>query len=142
MKPLNGLILAALVAVALPLAAQTAESPPRYKWIATPCDTWGCAIAAMAQSNGDPNVIILPTKSNAHPWVVLKRMEIGVVDVPDDGAFIAECFGTMGEASARFSSVDSEKIPILITAPDGGMIVVCLHETQTPAPAKKRAVGH
>ena len=142
MKPLNGLILAALVAVALPLAAQTAESPPRYKWIATPCDTFGCAVAAMAQANGDRNVIILPTKSSAHPWLVLKRMEIGVVDVPDDGPFIAECFGTIGEASARFASVDKEEIPILITAPDGGMIVICLHDTQTPTQTKKRAVGH
>ena len=138
MKPLNGLIFAALLAVALPLAAQTAESPPRFKWFATPCDTWGCAIAAMAQSNGDPHVIILPTKSALHPWIVLKRMEIGVVDVPDDGPFIAECFGTMGEASARFSAIDSEKMPILITATDGGMIVICLHDSQPQA--KKRAV--
>jgi len=138
MKPLNGLILAALVAIALPLAAQTAESQPRYKWVATPCDTWGCAVAAMAQANGDPYVIILPTKSALHPWVVVKRMEIGVVDIPGDSAFDAECFGTMGEASARFSAIDTEKMPLLVTSTDGGMIVICLHDSQPQA--KKRAV--
>ena len=137
MKPLNGLIFGALIA-ALPLVAQTAESPPRYKWIATPCDTWNCALVAMAQSNGEPSVIILPTKSTAHPWIVLKRMEIGTVDIPEDGPFIAECFGTIGEASARFAETDKEKIPIVVTAPDGAMIVVCLHEE----PAKRRVVGH
>ena len=138
MKPLNGLIFAAFLLVAMPLAAQTADSPPRFKWVATPCDTWTCALVAMAQSNGDPSVIILPTKSTAHPWVVLKRIEIGSVDVADEGPFMAECFGTMGEASARFASYDQEKIPILVTAPDGGMIVICLHETQT----KRRVVAH
>lgn len=138
LKPWTGLILTALLLATLPLAAQTADSAPRYKWVATACDTWNCALVAMAQSNGDPYVIILPTKSTAHPWVVLKRMEIGVVEIPEDGTFTAECFGTMGEASARFSSYDSEKIPILITAPDGGMIVICLHDVQ----AKKRVVAH
>ena len=139
MKPLNGLVLAALVIAALPLAAQTADSPPRYKWIATPCDTWNCALVAMAQSNGDPSIIILPTKSTMHPWIVLKRIEIGSVDEPlDNGPFLTECYGTMGEASARFASAEKEKIPILVTAPDGAMIFVCLHEAE----AKRRVVAH
>ena len=136
MRTVTGLVFAALLAT-IPLAAQTANSPPRYKWMATPCDTWGCAIAAMAQANGDPYVIVLPTRSSAHPWVVLKRVEIGTVEDPVDPVFIAECFGGMTEASARFDAMDLEKIPILVTSTDGGIIVVCLHETQT---TKKRAV--
>jgi hypothetical protein len=138
MKPFTGLMLTALLTATLRLSAQTAESPPRYVWIATPCDTWGCAIAAIASANGDPFVIVLPTKSSAHPWVVLKRMLAGTIEGPIDGTFTAECFDTMLAASTRFDSIASDKIPILVTMPDGGMLVVCMHETQTIG--KRRSV--
>lgn len=138
MRTVTGLLLATLLVAGLPLAAQTAESPTRYVWAATPCDTWGCAIAAMATANGDPYVVVLPTKSNTHPWVVLKRTEAGILDGPADPVFVTEAYSTMGEASARFSAIDSEKIPMLVTTVDGGMIVLSFHETQTTS--KKRAV--
>jgi hypothetical protein len=130
MKTLTGLVVAALLLTAAPAVAQTAESQPRYTWVATACDTWGCAIAAMASANGDRNVVVLPTKSAAHPWVVLKRMEAGVVDGVIDPIFDLECFRELFDASARFASIDREKIPLLVTTTDGSMLVVCLHATE------------
>lgn len=138
MRTVTVLLLVAAIASVLPAAAQTAESPPRYKWIATPCDTWNCALAALALANGDPFVIVLPTRSSAHPWVVLKRVVVGSVE--EDPAvtptFDAECFGELGTASARFSALDPARFPLMLTTTDGGILVVCLHEVQT----KKRVV--
>jgi hypothetical protein len=138
MRTFNGLVLTALLLAGGSLAAQTAESPARYRWVATPCDTWGCSIAALAQGNGDPYVIVLPTKSSEHPWVVLKRVEAGIVEEPEgDPVFVAETYSTMLEASSRFSAIDIARLPILVTTTDGGMLVVGLHEAQI---GKKRSV--
>jgi hypothetical protein len=137
MRTFNGLVLTALLLAGSSLAAQTAESPPRYRWVATPCDTWGCSIAALAQGNGDPYVIVLPTRSSDHPWVVLKRVEAGIVEEPvGDPVFVTEVYGTMLEASTRFLAIDTTRLPLLVTTTDGGMLVVGLHESQT----KRRAV--
>lgn len=137
MKTLTGLVVAALVATSVPLAAQSAESKPRYMWVATPCDTWGCAVAALALANGDRNVLVLPTKSSAHPWIVLKRVEAGIVDGTIETPFTTEMFSEMIDASARFISIDSEKIPILVTTTDGAMLVISMPE---PEPTRRRAV--
>jgi hypothetical protein len=137
MKTFTGLVVTALVLAALPIAAQTAESQPHYQWVATPCDTWGCAIAAMASANGDRNVVVLPTKSNAHPWIVLKRIEGGILDGQMDTTFSVEPFSEMLDASARFLSIDREKIPLLVTTTDGSMLVVFM---QAPEPTRRRVV--
>ena len=135
MKRFTGLVVAVFLLAALPAAAQTAESQPRYRWFATPCDTWGCAIAAMASANGDRFVIVLPTKSTAHPWVVLKRTDAGFTEGTVDPTFQVEGFSDLAVAAARFSSIEKEQIPILVTTTDGGMLVVAMHGKE---PTKRR----
>lgn len=138
MKTVTGLLFVVLLLASTPLLAQTAESQPYYKWVASPCDTWGCAVAAMADGKGDPYVIVLPTKSTAYPWIVLKRMEAGVVELPaGPQVFAVETFGSMLEASIRFGAIEHEKIPILVTTTDGGMLVI---QMQGEEPTKRRAV--
>jgi hypothetical protein len=91
----------------------------------------------LATAQGDPRVFVLPTNSPDHPWIVLKRELIGSVEGPIDNTFMVECFSTMGEASARYASIETMKAPMLVTTTDGSMLVICLHEPQT----KRRAVA-
>ena len=137
MKRLTGLVVVTVFLLAVPLDAQEAISRPRYKWLATPCANWSCALAAMALAQGDPYVFVLPTKSTDHPWIVLKRQEIGVVDGTVDNTFEVDSFSGVGEATARYSSIETLKAPMLVTTMDGSMLVVCLHEPMT----KRRAVA-
>lgn len=138
MARLTGLVIAAALFIATPLAAQIAVSDPHTMWTAVPCATWTCALSAMADAAGDPYVLILPTKSSDHPWVILKRVPIGTTDgLTIDETFDIEVFGGIGEASARFSAIDRMKVPILVTTTDGGMIVVALRNAET----KRRSVS-
>ena len=137
MRMFTGLFVAALfVLCAVPAGAQEFGSQPRYQWLATPCEKWSCAIAAMATSEGDPFFVVLPTKSSEHPWVVLKRVEAGSVEGPVDNTFTIESYSAMSEASARFASIDTLNVPMLVTTVDGGMLVVRL----TAPVSKRRAV--
>lgn len=113
-----------------PVSAQEAESPPRYVWVATQCADWGCALEAMALAQGDRTVMILPTRSAAWPWVVVKRMLAGSIDLSDDSVFHAECFSHVGEASARYETIDGTRSPLLVSTVDGGMLVVCLRDPE------------
>ncbi|HUP59855.1 MAG TPA: hypothetical protein VNA69_05500 [Thermoanaerobaculia bacterium] len=140
MPRLSRFLLAAPFLFAPALLAQTAESVPIYRWVATPCENWGCAIAALAAANGDPYVIVLPSKSTERPWVVLRRVLAGVMVYPQDDTYVVEYFSAIGEASARFASVDSARYPILVTTVDGGMIVICLRNPQQSP--RRRAVAH
>jgi len=137
MKRLTGLVLFALLT--LPLVAQTAESPPRYQWTAIPCAKWSCALAALAEADGNLFVLVLPTKSSEHPWVVLKRVEAGSIEGPLDETFSVECFGGMIEASSRYSAIDHVRVPMMVTTVDGGMLVVSLSDVNV---TRRRSVGH
>ena len=139
MRRFTGLVVAALLLASLPLAAQTAQSPPRYTWLATPCAKASCALAAMAEADGDKFVIALPTRSSEFPWVVLKRVETGSIEGPVDETFAVECFGGMIEASSRYSTIDSAHVPIMVTTTDGSMLVVCLKDINV---TRRRSVGH
>jgi hypothetical protein len=134
------LLFGALFLVAVPVGADDGPvSTPIYRWLATPCQTWGCAIGALAEANGDPHVVMLPTKSPHYPWVVLRRVEAGAFDGPIDTTFDVECFSKMVDASLRFDAIPTAHMPMLVTTPDGGMLVVCLKDLSAP-PARRRAV--
>src|SRR5687768_4164103 len=137
MKRLTGLVIVTAVLLTASVDAQEAISQPRYKWMATPCANWSCALAAMAVAQGDPYVFVLPTKSTDHPWIILKRQEIGVVDGPIDNTFEVEGYSGVSEATARYVSIETLKAPMLVTTMDGSMLVICLHESMT----KRRAVA-
>lgn len=136
MKRLTGLVVVACTLLAVPLAAQTSVSEPHSMWFATPCD-WTCALAALATAKGDRSVFVLPTNSGDHPWIILKRQQIGSVEGPIDNTFHVESFSAVAEASARYSSLDVMRAPILVTTTDGGMLVISLNSPQT----RRRAVS-
>lgn len=131
-------ILVIAVAMTVTLEAQQAEEPPRYVWVAYSCPDWGCALEELALAAGDRHVMVLPTRSAAHPWVVIKRLRSGSIVIDEDSVFVAECFGTMADASLRFDGIDTARAPLLVTASDGGMLVICLREGD----GRQRSVRH
>jgi hypothetical protein len=112
--------------------------PISHIWIALPCDTWDCALSALVVGGSDGQVMALPTTSDSHKWVVLQRVVSGSVAVSPDNPFLIETFPNMTDGSARFSALDHNAAPLLVTAKTGDIIVVSLRQ---PEP-KRRAAGH
>ena len=62
--------------------------------------------------------------------VNIRRIPGGSVYVPPDNPFEIDGFGTMGEAAARFASLDGNTFPMMITAPDGQILVIRLRQPE------------
>ena len=106
--------------------AQTNTNPIRWTWIATTCDSWDCAAAAIAVAHGDRYVFAYPTGRDDHKWVVLKRVEEGSVYVPDDEPYACQVFDTVPDAGSAFVMTDSCHAPLIMSVPDGRAVVVSL----------------
>ena len=132
----------ALIALALltPLQAQQVCPcvPIAYEWVAVPCDSWNCAASAVLLANG-ANVVPLPTTSNDFTWVVLKRMAVGSATISPDAPFKVDGFDGLTEASARFFTIDHQLQPMLITVPDGKVLVIA---RTSPEKSRSRVVSH
>lgn len=115
--------------------------PIRYTWIATSCTNWNCAAAELVLADGSPNVIVLPTKDETHPWLVLRRVEEGSVFVPDEEPFACEMFDGVSEASARFIATDSCHAPMILNVPDGRAVVMSLKKCGEGG-TRRRAASH
>jgi hypothetical protein len=138
MKPL---ILA--LAILLPTAAASAQEitpPVEYTWITTSCETWDCAASAFVLSAGDRNVIVLPTRSEKRPWLVLRRVQAGSVFIPEDEPFSCEVFGQMNEAVIRYNGLDGCMSPLLLNTPDGRAVVMSMAKCETAG--RRRSAGH
>jgi hypothetical protein len=109
--------------------------PLTYEWVASPCETWECAQAALAVAHGDPYVVAMPT-AGSWKWVVLRRVVSGSFIVSPESPFGVELFDGVAEASARFASLDHDALPILMSTVDGKMVVVSLRPS-----VRRRAVG-
>lgn len=118
--------------------AQTTK-PIRYTWIVTSCEHWNCAASELVLANGSADVIVLPTKSEGRPWIVLRRVEEGSIFLPEDEPFTCEVFDGVDGASARFASMASCHAPIILNVPDGRAVVMSLQRCSTE---KRRAAGH
>lgn len=99
-------------------------TPKGYTWTVTACQTWNCAASALVLANGDPSVIALPTASHKFSWVVLRREAGGAVHIPDDAPFQVEQFDAIAPATARYSSIESSRSPMLITTSDGTTLII------------------
>lgn len=110
-----------------------------YTWMATPCETWNCAAAALVLANGDPNTMVLPTTHSQVKWVVLKRLVPGSVTVSPDSPVLVEQFSNMVDGSVRFAALDHDSAPLMVTTTDGNVLVV--HMRPYPS-GKGRAASH
>jgi len=135
---------ALLLAVAMTLVVAGAMRadcpclPVATSWSVTACETWTCAAGALVLAAGDPNVFTLPTSSEHFHWIVLRRAAgDGTIVVPEP-PFQLEQFATMTDGSSRFGSIDQRQAPLLVTAPDGSVLVLSLRQPE----ARRRVVSH
>ena len=97
-----------------------------YTWMATPCETWNCAASALVLANGDAHTMVLPMTDDHVKWVVLRRVVSGSATVSPDNPLLIERFGNMLDGSVRFSALDHNSSPLLVTATGGNVLVVYL----------------
>jgi hypothetical protein len=102
-------------------------------WIATPCDTWNCAQAAMIVANGDPFVVAVPTSSPRKTWIVLRRTIGGAAAVSPDNPFEVQSFSSAADGAHSFGQVAADHFPVMVTTVDGKTLVVRFKEAQMPA---------
>jgi hypothetical protein len=139
----NAVLALALLLLSLPAFAQQDDDDPcpcvpkEHRWTVTTCDTWECAAAQLAAANGDHNVFVVPSSSEEHRWLVLRRVVAGSVAVSPDEPFRIEQFQKMVEGSVRFDSIVKDRAPMLLTAHDRAILLLYLAE----APSKRRSVG-
>jgi hypothetical protein len=129
---------ALLSTAALTVAGQETTNPIRYTWIATSCEQWNCAAAALVLANGEPSVIVLPTKDTDHPWIVLRRVQEGSVFIPEDEPFGCDLYEGMSDATSHFMALDDCRAGLILNLPDGRAAVASLHNCDKKA--RRRAV--
>jgi len=111
--------------------------PISYAWIAVPCDSWDCVASIAASANGDRSFVPMPTASSDYTWVVLHRIVVGSAVVSPDAPFKVDGFDSLPVALARFYNIDHDLRPMLLTAPDGKVLVVARTAPEAP---RRRAV--
>ena len=138
MRPRRLLLLLAVVLIALPGQAQQLCPcvPISHEWIVTACETWNCAASAAILSNGSPDVLTMPSGSDDFKWIVLRRIVTGSATTPADAPFKVESFPTLSEATSRFAGIEDGLKAMLLTAPDGNVVIVMRSS------ARRRAAGH
>lgn len=129
-KNLVFLVLASLTLFAHAGADPCPCVPVSHRWTVMNCDTWECASAALAAANGDRNVFAIPSPSEDHRWVVLRRVPSGGAIEDPDSTFRIEQYGKMLDGSLRFDSVDGRQSPMLVTAYDKAVLIIYLRQPQ------------
>jgi len=131
----------ALVLAATPVLADQPAACPcvpiAHLWIVKTCNDWNCAAAELAVANGDPQVIAVPVAMNDARWLVVRRFSAGAA-IDSGDPFRVEQFDGMTDAVQRFSALKADYKPMLMTAPDGQILVIGLRQ---PEP-RRRAAGH
>lgn len=128
---------ALLLALALPLQAQpSTTAPPPMMWTAVPCADWNCVMTELTVSNGDRDIIAMPTTCKGFPWIVLKKVEAGIVD-PGSEVWTVKDYTSVVEALQNYILISNDRSPLMLTTTSGALIVASL----THAP-KQRAARH
>jgi hypothetical protein len=72
-------------------------------------------------------------------WLILHRYTGGAVTADPADPFRLEQFDGMTDGVSRFSAIGRDSSPLLITAPDGQVLVMSL---KPPSEPRRRAAGH
>jgi len=125
---------------ALPAGAQQACPciPLSNVWVVKSCDTWNCAAASLIMANGDPYTVSLSTGNTDHPWVIVRRIVTGTATDSSDDPYQLDAFDHATEAMSHFSAMPDSARPIMVSAPDGKMLILSLRADSQ----KRRAVTH
>ena len=125
-----------LLAVALPLHADGFSVPPPMTWAAVPCSDWNCVMTELTVSNGDRDVIAMPTTSKGFPWVVLKKVPAGIVETVEP-VWTVNHYTSVVEALQSYILIANDRSPLMLTTTGGALLVASLTH-----PPKPRAVRH
>jgi hypothetical protein len=144
MRALPKLILFMTLTVGLSAApAATPEACPcvpiTHLWTAVTCETWDCAAAALAVAAGDPYTFAYPSGDPAHPWIVMRRLASGTSGDSGNDPFKVDMYDDFTGAAVAYMGIDHEMRPMLLSSPDGRMLVLSLREAPVP---KRRASTH
>jgi hypothetical protein len=143
------LFMRTLVSTALSLvlfaAASFAQEPPNacpcvpitHLWIAKTCPDWTCAATELAVANGDPQVIAVPVGMSDGRWLVVRRLAAGAA-IDSGDPFRVEQFDGMPNAVQRYGAITTDHKPMLMTAPDGQVLVMALRQAEP----RRRAAAH
>jgi hypothetical protein len=125
-----------LLLVSAPTNADCPCIPLTHLWIVKTCSDWNCASTELAVASGDPQVIAVPVGINDSRWLVVRRFAAGAaIDVNDD-SFQLKQFDGMDGAVTHYATIARDHHPMLMTAPDGQVLVL---STKQPEP-RRRAV--
>lgn len=113
--------------------------PLTHLWVVKTCADWQCASTELAVANGDPQVIAIPVGMNDGRWIVIRRFASGAAAADPADPFQIEQFDGMTDGAARFAAITRDATPLLITAPDGRVLVMSLKPGSAP---RRRAAGH
>jgi hypothetical protein len=138
MRTLVSFIAAMLIGGTLPAQENVCPCVPiTHVWVVKTCSDWTCASTELALGAGDPQVIAMPVGLNDSRWLIVRRMAAGsAIDTTDD-PFALEQFDHVTNAAARFATLDGDHRPMLLTAPDGQVLVIALKQ---PEPRRHAAV--
>jgi hypothetical protein len=126
------------VAAAAPVTAECPCIPLTHLWIVKTCTDWNCASTELLLANGDPQVIAMPVGMSDGRWLVVRRFASGAAINVSDDPFELSQFDAMDGAVSRFAACSRDRHPMLLTAPDGQVLVISLKQ---PEP-RRRAVAH
>ena len=136
------LFILSTAALVVPLSAQNACPcvPLTHLWIVKTCPDWNCVNTELLLANGDPQVIAIPVGIGDHRWLLVRRFAAGgAIQDPND-SFRIQQFDGMDGAVGCYRGLGTDMRPLLMTAPDGQVLVIALRQSE-PAPPKRHAVN-
>jgi len=126
------------VLVAAPLAADCPCVPLTHLWVVKTCNDWNCATTELMLAAGDPQVMTIPVGLDNPRWLVLHRIAAGsAIEVSTDPYEVAQ-FDGLDSAVTHYTTLTHERLPMMLTAPDGQMLVISLKQGEP----RKRAAAH
>jgi hypothetical protein len=123
-----------LVLVSAPMTADCPCIPLTHLWVVKTCSDWNCASTELTLASGDPQVIAIPVGMTDSRWLIVRRFAAGAaIDVNDD-SFQLKQFDGMDGAVPHYSAISRDYHPMLMTAPDGQVLVI---STKQPEPRRR-----
>jgi len=106
--------------------------PRENLWVVRTCNDFNCAMTALTAANGDPLTFSVPVGMADPRWVILQRVVAG--GYIDDGSdpYQVETFDGVSPATARMASIENDHRPMIVTAPDGALLVLSLKHAPAP----------
>lgn len=106
--------------------------PITHNWAVKSCPDWNCAQTELLLAAGDPQVFAVPTSIEGTRWLVIRRSASGAAAIDPNEPFTLSQFDTMTAGVASYGAIAAELRPMLMTSPDGRVLVLSLKELPQP----------